>query len=85
MKSASDAGTVQVAPPAYVLVPSLQPANTYPVFDIVFDAGKVIVLPTTFPVKVVVVALELPPSSANATERLAAVHFANRFKSAVVL
>jgi hypothetical protein len=78
VKFESDAGTVHVAPPAYVFVPSLQPANVLPVFDIVFDAGSVIVSPTTLPVSCVVVAVEVPPSSAYVTVLEAAVHFANK-------
>ena len=64
MKLLSDAGTVQVAPPAYVVVPSLQPPKTYPVFDMVFAAGSVIVSPTTFPVNCDVFAEDVPESSA---------------------
>ena len=64
MKLESEAGTVHVAPPAYVLVPSLQPANEYPVFVMLLEAGSVTLSPTTFPVNCAVLTEDVPPSSA---------------------
>jgi hypothetical protein len=42
----------------------------------VFDAGRVIVFPTTLPVNCVVVAVDVPPSRAYVTVLDAAVHCA---------